>query len=125
MEFYPEKNGIVISVIPNLLSINAHFLKKYDSATWDQHFVMSPNQLDSFHVKAGLEIVERAYFFGQYNIHMLIPWDCIRAKISSALLFRMVKLPATLIAAPLLGLLPKKGLQSLNAKIIGIYRKVS
>lgn len=69
-----KPGGLVISQIPNLYSFNAKLMKKYAPELWRQHVPHSTEDFDRFHARAGLEILEPAFFAGGYDEQMLIPW---------------------------------------------------
>ena len=86
-----KPGGKVITSIPNLLSINAHFFKKYDPEFWKQHVAFSREELDSFHLSAGLSPISKAEYIGKFDLHSLIPWEKIEAKLDNKYLFKLVK----------------------------------
>lgn len=75
-----KPGGLFLSVVPNLFSVNARLLKKYDPELWKKHIVISAQQLHDIHVQSGLKEVERACYAGSFDIDMLIPWNRLKGK---------------------------------------------
>jgi hypothetical protein len=118
-----KEGGNVISAIPNLFSINSFFLKKFDKETWNQHVFYSPQDLESIHVNAGLKVIQRANFFGKYDVHLLIPWEEIQKIITNKIIFKLIKYFSVFCIEKVLHLIPKKGLRLFNSMIVGVYQK--
>jgi SAM-dependent methyltransferase len=113
--------GSVVSIIPNLFSVNSVLMRRFDPEFWAQHVRYSPRDMDRFHGDAGLEPVRKARFCGIYDIHMLIPWARIRQRIGEGFGFKTVKYLSYFGIGKLLGLLPASGLRPFNSFVMGIY----
>jgi 2-polyprenyl-3-methyl-5-hydroxy-6-metoxy-1,4-benzoquinol methylase len=118
-----KPEGIIISVIPNLFSINTAIFKKYDPDFWAQHIIYSPDDMDQFHFGAGYIPLKKAQFSGHFDIHMLIPWHKIRQKIGNKFIFRITKSFAYYGVEKLFGFLPGSNLKKLNSFVIGVYMR--
>lgn len=118
-------DGLVISIIPNLYSINAPLMKKFDPEFWAQHVQYTPEAMDRFHKEAGLKPVVSAHYTGRYDLDMLTPWDKIYQAINNRILGKLVRYFSFFVIAKLLGLLPKSGSKLANSYIIGVYKKIS
>lgn len=116
-----KPGGKVITSIPNLLSINAYFFEKYDPEFWKQHEPFSREQLDSFHISAGLSPVSKSEYIGKFDLHSLIPWDKIETKLANRNLFKLVKYAAYFGVHLPLQLLPAQGIKSVNKNILAVY----
>jgi len=97
-----KHKGKVISIIPNLYSINSYFFKKYDYKFWSEH---------------------TAQFMGYYDIHMLIPWDKIKQRINRVLFFKIIKIFAFYCIGQPLALITRKNknIRLLNSYVMGVY----
>lgn len=115
--------GLVISVIPNLFSINAYFMKKFDPEFWNQHISYLPEQVDQFHIDAGLMPLEKARYIGSYNAYVLVPWGNIENRIGSKNLFRIIKKVTKLLIQKPLNHLPSTNMKYFNSWVIGVYHK--
>ncbi len=69
-----KRGGRVLSFVPNLYSINASLLRRYDYGSWIKHIPISPEGLDEIHVKAGLKVIRKGVYSGPFDLNMLIPW---------------------------------------------------
>ncbi len=116
-----HRDGIVISCIPNLFSINVPLMKKYDPEFWEQHIRYSPRDMDQFHVHAGLVPLMKARYLGKYDVNMLIPWGNIMQTINNRFLFKTTRYIAYYGVGKLLGLLPKSNKRLFNSFILGVY----
>jgi 2-polyprenyl-3-methyl-5-hydroxy-6-metoxy-1,4-benzoquinol methylase len=115
--------GKVVSIIPNLFSVNSFLMRKFDPAFWAQHVRYSPRDMDRFHAEAGLEPVRKARYCGTYDIHMLIPWARIRQQIGDGIVFKSIKYVSYFGIGKLLGLLPPSGLKPVNSFVMGVYAR--
>jgi SAM-dependent methyltransferase len=120
-----HEDGLVISIIPNLYSINAPLMRKFDPEFWAQHVQYTPEEMDRFHREAGLQPVVAAHYTGRYDLDMLTPWDKIRKAINNRVAAKLVRYFAYFIVSKLLVLLPAKGNRFVNSYIMGVYRKIS
>jgi SAM-dependent methyltransferase len=118
-----KPDGIVVSAIPNLESVNARIFERYDPAFWKQHVVYGPQAMDAFHEEAGLVPVRRAAYKGRYDIHMLIPWEHVAAKFPHPQLYRAFKLATYFGIGQPLARLPIRPGRRLSPYILGVYRK--
>lgn len=118
-----KDDGLIISILPNLFSINAKILKKYDPEIWGQHIVYSLEDMDDFHAEADLVPVTNAHFFGDFDMHMLIPWGEIKKRVKSDIVFKSIKYITTYGVSNFLRLLPKRDMRTTNAFIVGVYSK--
>jgi 2-polyprenyl-3-methyl-5-hydroxy-6-metoxy-1,4-benzoquinol methylase len=116
-----KPSGLVISVIPNLFSINGVMLRKFDQELWRQHICYSPKDMDQFHREAGLIPVQQAQYIGSYDIHMLIPWDKIKVSMNNDFLFKITKITLSYGVGKILKLLPKSNMKTLNSFVVGVY----
>jgi 2-polyprenyl-3-methyl-5-hydroxy-6-metoxy-1,4-benzoquinol methylase len=116
-----KHDGLVISVIPNLFSINAHIFKRYDPEFWALHMRYSPEDMDQFHKDAGLVPLTKAQYLGGYDIHMLIPWSKIQQMFGNKYLFKITKYIAYYVAGKPLYLLSKSNIRLLKSFVMGVY----
>ncbi len=118
-----KPGGKVISFIPNLSTVNGNLMKKYDLELWKKHNVFLPAHIDQMHVDAGLKIVEKAKYDGKYYVDFYIPWDKIKAQISSRIVYKMFRYFAFFIEkfVRTFSFINKR--QS-SPFIIGVYEKV-
>ena len=116
-----KPSGVVFSVISNLFAINACLMKLYTPDCWAQHVRYSPQEMDQFHIRAGLVPLKKALYCGQYSIDSLTPWNAIEKKIGNQTIFKTTKYFSHYAVGKLLGLLPKKNLKLLNSSVVGIY----
>ncbi len=116
-----RRDGLVITCIPNLFSMNALLLKWLDPDLWAQHVRYAPQDMDRFHAEAGLAPVRPARYLGRYDIHMLVPWDRIKQAVGRRWIFRMIKNLAYFGIGIPLSALPKSGLRLVNAVVMGVY----
>ena len=114
-----KPGGRIISMIPNLLSINARLLKKYDRKTWDIHVVYDAEQLDQVHVNAGMKIQKPAHYTGGYDVNMLIPWEKIKGQ-HSLYVYKLLRYIASLAGSPL-NMVYKNDSILVNPLIYGVY----
>lgn len=117
-----KDDGLVLCVIPNLFSINAYFMKKFDRDFWNQHIPYTPEQIDQFHIDAGLVPLEKARYIGSYSSHMLIPWNKIAKLVGNKPLFKFLKKLTKLLIQKPLNLFPSRNMRRLNSYIVGIYQ---
>lgn len=117
-----KPGGLVVSSIPNLTSVNAKLLAKFDPELWNQHIVSTPKALDSFHQQAGLEIVKAANYVGCFDEFCLIPWLKIRQQ-TGGVLFKFLKYSSSLVVSPVLKTVTSLSPSMLSPYIIGVYRK--
>lgn len=115
--------GLVISIIPNLFSVNAAVFKRLDPEFWKMHVPFPPEALESFHSGLGLTPILSAHYFGKYNVHSLIPWEKIEERIRPRLAFKLLKYAANFGVGSALRLLPDHGLRPINPLIMGVYLK--
>lgn len=120
-----KPGGLVISAIPNLLSINAAIFKRYDPQFWQQHCVYAPAQLDEYHRAAGLEPVRPCRYVGKYDIHMLIPWERIAERFRHRQLYRAFKLATYFGVGVPLHALPIQPGPRLSPYVVGVYRRAA
>ena len=118
-----KDDGLVVSAIPNLLSVNAKIFAKYDPEFYAQHVVFSPADMDAFHERAGLLPVRPAAYVGSYDIHMLIPWDKFEQQFPHPQLYRLFKLSTTFGIGKPLQMLPLAPSKTLSPSILGVYAK--
>jgi SAM-dependent methyltransferase len=118
-----KEGGFIITEIPNLFSFNAWFLKKCDKQTWDNHIAYTPNQIDQFHIDAGLEIVEKAFYTGGYDVNMLFPWDKVMEKIDNKIIYKLTRYFSYFCVDKFLNLLPKNNKKFYNPLIVGVYQR--
>lgn len=118
-----KPGGVVLTDIPNLFSVNASLLKKFDPGLWAQHYRYSPQDLDRCHVAAGLAIARKARYSGQYDIHMLIPWAAIQQRMNNRLFFGMAKRVGYYGAKYFLSRLPKSNMRLVNSSVVGVYTR--
>jgi 2-polyprenyl-3-methyl-5-hydroxy-6-metoxy-1,4-benzoquinol methylase len=116
-----KNDGMVISMIPNLFNINKYFLKKYPPELWAQHVLYSPQDMDRFHIDAGLKPIKKARYCERYDIHMLTPWNIIEQKIGNKFIFKGIKYFSYYVIGKILGLAPKKNVRLLNSCVTGVY----
>ncbi len=120
-----KPGGLVLSAVPNLVSLNARLLERHDPKSWRQHVPFDAAQIDAMHKRAGLEIVQPAHYAGRYDIHMLIPWARIADKLAAPGLYRLIKLATFYgIGEPLRRLFKQPG-RVLAPYILGVYARPS
>lgn len=119
-----KPGGIVLTIMPNLDSINGLLMKKYDPCQWNSHIVYSPKEIDSFHERAGLSTVIPAYYTGGYDPDFYVPWGYIKNRLKPLLLYRLLRYFVSYVVRPVSGLLPFSGSKTFNRHIIGVYRSV-
>jgi len=117
------EKGMVISIIPNLYSVNALLMKKFDPVFWSQHIPYSPTDMDQFHTDAGLVPLRKAQYLGHYDILMLIPWSKIQQKINNIIVFKIIKYMAYYGVERLLRILPASNMRRFNSFVMGVYVK--
>ena len=117
-----ETNGLVVTSIPNLYSINAKLLANYDQELWHQHIPYSPSILDSFHQLAGLEVVKPASYLGDFDEYCLIPWNKIKQQ-KGIILFKFFKYLSSFVITPLFKIFSHISPATFSPYIIGVYRK--
>jgi 2-polyprenyl-3-methyl-5-hydroxy-6-metoxy-1,4-benzoquinol methylase len=115
-----KPGGMIVSVIPNLFSVNGRLLRKYDPEFWDQHYTYNTQDMDRFHTGAGLEPISKARFFGRYDIHMLIPWGKIAQAMNDMIVFKAVKYFVYYAVGYPLKLVPA-GSRTISPVILGVY----
>lgn len=116
-----KPGGKVISVIPNLMSLNAKLLRRYDFKLWQKHITITPVQLDKIHLNAGLWIKKPAIYAGSYDLDMLIPWNKIGEKCPLFVL-KLLRYSGTFIAYCLKSFF-KDNYRLINPVIYGVYEK--
>lgn len=118
-----NESGRVVSLVPNLYSINAYLFKRYDKKFYDEHIKFTLKQFDKVHTDAGLAIIENARFCGKYDAHMLIPWGAIRKKIKNETVFKTVKYVFSLGIEKILRFFPSSHCKLTNSYIVGVYKR--
>jgi len=116
-----KPGGRVISVIPNLMSLNAKLLKRYNFQLWRKHIIITPLQFDRMHLDAGLRIIRPAIYTGGYDLDMLIPWNKIREKYPLFIL-KLLRYFGTFIAY-YFKIFFKDNHRLINPIIYGVYEK--
>ena len=116
-------DGRVISIVPNMFSVNSCLFKKYDPVFWAQHKKISPDDLDNFHIKAGLSPVIKARYYKPYDIHILIPWEKIYESTNIKLFYKLVKYFSYNVIQRLIRLLTGSENRLFSSYIIGVYTK--
>jgi SAM-dependent methyltransferase len=116
-----SRDGIVITYLPNLFSINAFLMRKYAPDVWAQHHPFSPQDMDQFHIDAGLVPLRGAQYVGPYDINMLVPWSSLQHLISNRFVFKTLKCFAYYGVGKVLRLLPNSNMKLLNSFLLGVY----
>lgn len=117
-----KPGGIVLSQIPNLFSVNAKLMRKYDPDSWSQHVPYDTDEFDALHIDAGFNVVVPAEYCGGYKEHMLIPWGKIKSRMN-ILAYKLLRYAMSFVVQPLANALPSKGQKSYCASIVGVYQK--
>lgn len=118
-----KPKGKIITIVPNLSSVNGMLMKSLAYKDWDRHIVFSPEKLDEIHSKAGLKILVPASYTGGYAIDYLIPWKEIEKKIPSFVLFKFTRYLCFFLVNPVLRIFFRTNNKFVNPVIYGIYEK--
>ena len=118
-----KDDGKIFTLIPNLYSVNACLMKKFDQELWLQHVCYTPFEMDEFHKAAGLVPLVAAHYSGRYDLHMLIPWDKICRKINNRTIFKTVKYFSSYVVENVLKLISDRNNKYFNSFITGVYQR--
>lgn len=116
------KDGVVFNGVPNCHGINGKFLKKFDTAKWQQLIHHTPESFDKLHIDAGLKVKLSAYYGRGIDVDMLVPWGEIRNRFRLPFAFKIFRYSAyfgSKIIAPFVS----PGSKTLNSFLYGMYYK--
>jgi hypothetical protein len=116
------KGGIVFTGIPNCQSLNGNLLQKLDPDSWNKLTLHSPESFNKFHLNAGLTPKIEPYYGRGFDINMLVPWNNIRKKCRSPLVFKSIRYTASFASLLITPFVHKKS-RKLNSFLYGIYEK--
>jgi SAM-dependent methyltransferase len=117
-----KSKGKVISIVPNLNSLNGKFMKKLAYEWWGQHIVFTPYQLDKVHLNSGLKIIKPAIYAGGFDLNSHIPWGGIKPMIP-LIIFKFIRYFVSFVISPFLNVFFRTDHKLINPIIIGIYEK--
>lgn len=114
--------GLMLAQIPNLFSVNAKLMERYDPELWSQHVPYDNGDIDDMHRSAGLELVMGARYDLGFDQYMLTPWPKIGEKLPLPA-YKLMRYTVSYLVEPAVKLLPKRGHRSYCSSVVGIYRK--